>query len=1217
MRGEGRVGWPGRLARRIIGDWHLGLLADNPHDSPQEPQPSDWACPRLRVYHRKANQSAEHDLILIMTQSDSSPALLGGGVVLSCMCRSCRYHFVFNISAGTCGTSNREAPQHHFLTDGIEEFGPPDVENDETAKRYPMRCRAKYSCSACPQKVQVEITAPRLVPEWIRLVTDEQRIHKALNAARDEDPERYAAISPEQIKRYATTPLQTLNHYLKDILESGYEEKRKRISSRNKTFMVQFGGSCDHIFLYLGFGFEPAEDQVAEGSAEGFWMPPHLGPPEKKTALGSERAFIEDVRNEVQSLLEEAPPDSGDVVKLVWPPARGELEKVLKATLGGSRVAKKDEAADFRILGAAPDADDETLKWAYKSQVHTDTEHKPVYLAALGRLGSQRDLDLQMFCVTQAEEQQESTNFGDDPVGKAYAHFNIQRAYASNENYVVNVYRTFRQQSPAQKAAHRTALLQIGKACNSSIILSEVYTTPMEHTEACSYLNVGPEWPLEHIAMFVQSLVQELDLELVIMALEKIGQEATSNSEQEKAAFDTVLEDLRSRRTSQNAPTNANGNKESEQSEGGEVDKTLPVGLGNLRNTCYLNSILQYFYSVNAVRDVVLNSEQARLTPTEQEVQDVLKTRTSSSDLEPGRAFVGSEFSRELHTLFETLKVSQDASVTPRQRLANAALLRPEKIRPKAEDAAPVAGPPNRDAPPLPPRAGETSEPKVTVDSVPDNSETASVVSSQTLVDKPDDDPSSYVVVSHDAVEKDEPATMDVDAPEPSSATSPKDIDPKNSKLTVEELAVELDKPNVGSDQMDVDEVMGNAIDHLRAAYKVTHIGHPDAGPDPIEQAFFSKFIDNRKKTDEENWNRSSRSDRWVTAYPAKSGRRDLYEALSASFDLERLPGDLLSFTTIETPAPNFHICIQRSDGVSKNSNPIEIPETLYLDRFMHTAETGSDLFRSKKRAWDLKNRINEIEPASCDSAKEAGTTVKNASLVPKSNPEDLIDMEEVDGFLMMEDSGLADNGFAFTGTTSGGPNSEWGIVDATISSLSASHPEVNVERTTSALAPQQPPAQDAVGGPSMLADSLGEFWKAFSTVTEDEQAQLKAERDAMFANMKNVPYRLHAVVCHAGATASAGHYWVWIRDFEQDVWRKYNDTRVSVHPAEYVFEELNNKGEPYYLAYVRESEIGQLVSTPRRADPDPDVEMKQAPQPNGNAKQAEDVDMTLSSADH
>lgn len=38
-----------------------------------------------------------------------------------------------------------------------------------------------------------------------------------------------------------------------------------------------------------------------------------------------------------------------------------------------------------------------------------------------------------------------------------------------------------------------------------------------------------------------------------------------------------------------------------------QVDLSLPPGLDNLRNTCYLNSILQYFYTVTPVRELVLN----------------------------------------------------------------------------------------------------------------------------------------------------------------------------------------------------------------------------------------------------------------------------------------------------------------------------------------------------------------------------------------------------------------------------------------------------------------------------------------------------------------------------------------------------------------------------------------------------------------------------------
>jgi hypothetical protein len=42
------------------------------------------------------------------------------------------------------------------------------------------------------------------------------------------------------------------------------------------------------------------------------------------------------------------------------------------------------------------------------------------------------------------------------------------------------------------------------------------------------------------------------------------------------------------------------------------ADLTLPPGLDNLRNTCYLNSILQYLYTVTPIRELVLNYDPAQ-----------------------------------------------------------------------------------------------------------------------------------------------------------------------------------------------------------------------------------------------------------------------------------------------------------------------------------------------------------------------------------------------------------------------------------------------------------------------------------------------------------------------------------------------------------------------------------------------------------------------------
>lgn len=41
------------------------------------------------------------------------------------------------------------------------------------------------------------------------------------------------------------------------------------------------------------------------------------------------------------------------------------------------------------------------------------------------------------------------------------------------------------------------------------------------------------------------------------------------------------------------------------------------------------------------------------------------------------------------------------------------------------------------------------------------------------------------------------------------------------------------------------------------------------------------------------------------------------------------------------------------------------------------------------------------------------------------------------------------------------------------------------------------------------------------------------------------MPYYLHGICIHDG-TAESGHYYSYIKDHNQGVWRQYNDHRVS-----------------------------------------------------------------------
>lgn len=619
------------------------------------------------------------------------------------------------------------------------------------------------------------------------------------------------------------------------------------------------------------------------------------------------------------------------------------------------------------------------------------------------------------------------------------------------------------------------------------------------------------------------------------------------------------------------------------------VDLNVPLGIENLRNTCYLNSILQYFYTVTPIRDLVLERSS-------DSIQQQAAEFPARMTVEQAEIYIGQELIKSLGDLFTRLKSGKGKSVLPPQRLANAASISLEKVRKEPASNAgisPTDATTSTEVPPLPSRPGTTNTSTdvpnghttsiVTVSTVEEVSRTstpASVASSQTLIDHPMEDPPHEVThadayagasaaataaglgeaqidLSFEGGDKDTVAAEEAAPSAIARATLKTDATtPVVDLVSKQNIDAILDQTEIrGTDQMDVEEIMGRCLGYIRAAINTNSI-KDQTSSDIIFDTFYTHSVD-VKKTKGQSLVRTPNVDRWFTAYPREDGPVNLYDAMAGTFDLEEISaneGNMDRFASIVKPAPIFHIFIQRSAIGIKNANPVQIPDELYLDRYMDAPE-DSQLFQTRKRGWNLKRQIEEYQAV-------LATDTLSSLPAPPAPPHSSGGDAESD-----EESNLgcdsADDG-------------SFVVVDGD-SELLIQLTDDDNEAVMVGGENSDEEMEDVVVGAA--------FSKPEVPLCTPGVEELKAELDSLFTGLTTHKYRLHAVICHAGQMA-AGHYWVWIYDFGAGVWRKYNDAAVmerSTAETHQVLEELSTRGEPYYLAYVREEGRDGLVQVPPR----------------------------------
>lgn len=668
------------------------------------------------------------------------------------------------------------------------------------------------------------------------------------------------------------------------------------------------------------------------------------------------------------------------------------------------------------------------------------------------------------------------------------------------------------------------------------------------------------------------------------------------------------------------------------------VDFTTPVGLHNIGNTCYLNSLLQYLFTVKPVRDIVFNYDNVKLALTDESISSRLlggnKMQMDRGEAVVAQACKSLQFSgkqrriscfreltklpvaKELSELFKNLMASKHAATKPSQRLANAVLLSTHTLlRNPQSSAEPSNG---TDPPPLPERPYPTPPLSKSIEdvedvemtglteiSVPEIAETASDPSSMTLIDREE----GHLDPSHERMDKVPPTVYPgrgAEAQEPGNVTKleippriagqledtqvaeclpaedhehlTQDVEMTDAADEPESVdqkvlnALEHQKRSSGTDQQDVEEVMGSIINRLQAAIQPSCVDERTGIQlEKIMETFFVTTINYTKKFDEKEYQSEISFDRAITAFPAPDGACSLYDALGRNFDQQILEESKLSrYTSIKALPPVLHILIQRSQSMgSKNGNAVVIPETLYMDRYMDALH-DSPIFRRRVAAWALSDRIHDIKAqiAKIDNHPNYLAYLEDCSRGVMKIVESSVEHGATDPAITA--------GCETTETTRSAQEESWDFDGPIDDDLLLVNP-VTTASDSDQLIHVESKALSIRAADTALRQMM-------ESELQQREQMLKEQQDSL----KGMPYRLHAVICHRGQLMS-GHYWVWIHDFEDNVWRWYNDDDVKENKnTKEVLETLSSSGEPYFLCYVRDEDKMKFVNVPKRQPPTP-----------------------------